>query len=335
MKALLRSAGILCSFALSVAGPVSAATPLDAILTVDNTTTNPGDVARVRVVHNSPDAPAVDVWVNGGVAFANLPFAAVSDYAALPPGTYNVQVVPAGAVAPVVIDADLTVAAGTDYTVVASDLLAEIFPAVLVDDNSTPANGNARLRFFHGSPDAPAVDIALIGGPVLVAGAAFGDSATLEVPAGSYDLEVRVAGTTTEVLQLRGVALAAGSAYSAFASGLVAQGSADRTAYLGDGGRFRVDVTWQDFAGRSGVAKIVDSTGHTGLFWFFEPANVELLLKVLDGRDLNDAFWVYWGSASNVAYTVTVTDTVTGQPKVYQNGLGTFGSGGDVEAFPQ
>ena len=85
----------------------------------------------------------------------------------------------------------------------------------------------------------------------------------------------------------------------------------------------------------SGVAKIVDSTGHTGLFWFFEPANVELLIKVLDGRALNDAFWVYWGSASNVAYTVTVTDTATGEPKVYQNGLGTFGSGGDVEAFPQ
>lgn len=325
----------LCTLAFTSAS--EAATPLDALLTVDNASSNPGDVARLRVVHNSPDAPNVDVLVDGSVVLSNVPFGAISPYLEVPGGAYNVKVSPAGASAtgPYVIDADVALTNGTDYTVVASDVLAEIYPAVLVDDNSAPAAGSARVRFFHGSPDAPAVDIALVGGPVLIAGAPFGANATITVPAGTYDLEVRVAGTATEVLQLRGVAFADGGVYSAFASGLVADGSADRTLYLGDDDRFRIDATFTDFAGRSGVAKIFHTTSETGQFWFFSPENIELLIKVIDGRAVNGSFWLFHGSASNVQYTVTVTDTEADVRKVYTNPLGRFGSDGDIEAFPQ
>jgi hypothetical protein len=45
------------------------------------------EMARVRVVHASPDAPAVDVLVNDNVAFSNVPFTEISDYASLDPGT--------------------------------------------------------------------------------------------------------------------------------------------------------------------------------------------------------------------------------------------------------
>ena len=336
----MKSARTLLAFsllALTLAAASHAATPLNALLSIDNATANPGDVARLRVVHNSPDAPNVDVIINGGVALSNVPFGAISDYLSVPAGTYNVKVSPAGAAntGPYVIDADVTLTAGTDYTAIASGFLAEIYPAVLVDDNSAPAAGTSRVRFFHGSPDAPAVDIALIDGPVLIAGAPFGANATITVPAGTYDLEVRVAGTTTEVLQLRGLALADGVVYTAYASGLVADGSADRTLYLGDEDRFRVDATFSDFAGRSGVAKIFHTTSQTGQFWFFSPENIELLIKVIDGRDVNNAFWLFHGSASNVQYTVTVTDTVNDVQKVYTNPLGTFGSDGDIQAFPQ
>lgn len=183
--------------------------------------------ARVRAVHASPDAPAVDILVNGGVAFANVPFRAISDYAMLPPGTYNIQVVPAGATTPVVIDADVTVEAGKDYTVAATGLLASIAPLVLVDDNSAPATGNAHVRFIHLSPDAPAVDIAVAGGgPVIFGNVAFGGvGAYTPVPAGTYDLEVRLAGTATVVLPLPGIALATGKVYTAYAFGLVGDGT--------------------------------------------------------------------------------------------------------------
>ncbi|MGE0639949.1 MAG: DUF4397 domain-containing protein [Thermoanaerobaculia bacterium] len=336
----MKSARSILAFSLLVltfAASAHAATPLNALLAVDNATSNPGGVARLRVVHNSPDAPNVDVIVNGGVALADVPFGAISGYLEVPGGDYNVKVSPAGAsgTGPYVIDADVSLAAGTDYTVIASGVLAEIYPAVLVDDNSAPAAGEARVRFFHGSPDAPAVDIALVGGPVLIPGAPFGADATIEVPAGKYDLEVRVAGTSTEVLQLLGVEFAAGGVYTAIASGLVAQGSADRTLYFGEADRFRVDATFTDFEGNSGVAKVLGSTSETGQFWFFSPSNVELLVKIFDGRATNNAFWVFNGAATNVAYTITVTDTEQDVQKVYSNPLGTFGSGGDIEAFPQ
>lgn len=178
-------------------------------------------MARVRVVHASPDAPAVDVWVNGSVAFSNAPFNGITDYAALEEGAYNVQVVPTGATEPVVIDADLDLAGSTDYTVVAVGLLADIEPLVLIDNNSAPAAGKAHVRFVHASPDAPAVDIAVTGGPVLFSDIPFkGVGDYLPVDAGTYDLEARLAGTDTVALSVPGVALEEGIVYTIFAMGL-------------------------------------------------------------------------------------------------------------------
>ena len=178
--------------------------------------------ARVRVVHASPDAPAVDVWVNGAVAFSNAPFTGITDYASLEPGIYNVQVSPTGATEPIVINADLDLASNTDYTVVAVGTLAEIEPLVLIDNNSAPAAGKAHVRFVHASPDAPAVDIAVAnGGPVLFANVPFkGIGDYLPVDAGAYDLEVRLAGTSTVALSVPGVGLADGAVYTIFAMGL-------------------------------------------------------------------------------------------------------------------
>ncbi len=97
--------------------------------------------------------------------------------------------------------------------------------------------------------------------------------------------------------------------------------------------RFRVDVGWRDFAGNTGVGEAVSLTGDTGYFWFFNDDNIELIVKVLDGRAINDHFWVFYGALSNVQYTLRVTDTETGQFKDYTNSLGSFGSVGDTEAF--
>ncbi len=176
---------------------------------------------RVRVVHASPDAPAVDVLVNDGVAFSNAPFKGITPYASLAAGSYDVKVVPTGATSPVVISANLALEADKDYTVVAVGKLANIEPLVLVDNNSAPAAGKAHVRFVHASPDAPAVDIAVKGGPVLFANVPFkGVGDYLPVDAATYDLEVRLAGTNTVALEVPGLALAAGTVYTVFAMGL-------------------------------------------------------------------------------------------------------------------
>ena len=79
------------------------------------------------------------------------------------------------------------------------------------------------------------------------------------------------------------------------------------------GGRFRVAVQFTDpRSGALRAAQALPLTGDTGAFWFFDPANLELMVKVLDGRAVNGHFWVFSGALSDVAYTITVTDTVTG-----------------------
>jgi hypothetical protein len=180
--------------------------------------------AQIRVIHASPDAPAVDVWVNGSVALSDIAFAEITDYASLDPATYNIQVSPTGATEPIVIDADLDLAADADYSVAAVGMLDEIEPLVLMDNNSAPAAGKAHVRFVHASPDAPAVDIAVAnGGPVLFSNIAFkatGDY--LPVDAGTYDLEARLAGTDTVALSVPGVTLEAGNVYTVWAIGLAA-----------------------------------------------------------------------------------------------------------------
>lgn len=179
------------------------------------------DASFVRVAHLSPDAPAVDVWVDGSRVLQSVPFKAISDYIELTPGDHVVQVVPAGATDPKVIDATVTLAASTSYTVAARGLLASIAPSVLADDRSTQA-GNARVRFVHTSPDAPAVDITLTDGTVLFGDVSFTEAAEVTVPAGTYDLQVRAAGTSTVVLSFGDVALQSGTAYSVFAIGTLA-----------------------------------------------------------------------------------------------------------------
>lgn len=98
--------------------------------------------------------------------------------------------------------------------------------------------------------------------------------------------------------------------------------------------RFRVSARWRDFVGREGLGRAISLTSDTGYFWFFNGANVELMLKIVDGTDYNGFFWVYYGALSNVEYWITVEDTVTRKSRTYHNPLGTFGSFGDIEALP-
>jgi ELWxxDGT repeat protein len=100
-----------------------------------------------------------------------------------------------------------------------------------------------------------------------------------------------------------------------------------------NGGRFAVTAHWTDFNGNSGAGTAVALTGETGYFWFFAAGNVETVLKVIDGRSLNGHFWVFYGALSNVQYTLTVTDTVTGVVKTYTNPAGQFASVADTSAF--
>ena len=103
-------------------------------------------------------------------------------------------------------------------------------------------------------------------------------------------------------------------------------------------GRFSVEVELVDPGDMQRKAgKVVDSVGtdETGFFWFFTPTNVELAAKLLDGRGLNGKYWFFYGGLSDVEYTITLTDTVTGESQRYRNEAGSLCGGIDIHALPK
>jgi hypothetical protein len=92
---------------------------------------------------------------------------------------------------------------------------------------------------------------------------------------------------------------------------------------LGDE-RFAVTVAWGDFLGATGYGSPVPLTADSGYFWFFDPANVEVVVKVLNAcQEPYHRFWVFAAGLTNVEVTLTVTDRRTGQERTYFNPLST------------
>lgn len=139
------------------------------------------------------------------------------------------------------------------------------------------------------------------------------------LPAGTYELVVLVAdelGLPAEQTPVLG------------SRSFTVRGGAATTAVLD--GRFEVAVSYEDKGGVPGTARVmtgalpsdsevVSGSGETALFWFFSPDNTEMLVKVLDGCAINDRFWVFASAATDLAFTLTVTDLHTAEVRSYEN----------------
>jgi hypothetical protein len=89
--------------------------------------------------------------------------------------------------------------------------------------------------------------------------------------------------------------------------------------------RLRVEVHWENPRapfnnGVGTVASVATVSGdETGFFWFFDSQSIELVVKALDAQVINGNFWVFYGALTDVGYTLTVTDTVTGRSRTFVN----------------
>jgi hypothetical protein len=88
------------------------------------------------------------------------------------------------------------------------------------------------------------------------------------------------------------------------------------------GSRFAVTTQYILPDGTSGPGHIIPLTADTGAFWFFSGANLEMLLKVLDGCALDNHFWVFAAGLTNAQVVTTVIDTRTGAARRYVNPQG-------------
>lgn len=206
-------------------------TALVAVLALAPRGASAADSGRVRVMHASPDTPAVDIFVDGAKAVTALAFPNNTPYVTLPAGGHNVKVFvsPSNGTGSPALEANLEIAAGKDYSVLAVGEVGNGTLAlyVLEDDNSTPAGTNAHIRLIHASPDAPPVNVAVAGTSTNVfTGVAYRNFGPYTpVPAGTYSLDVNVNATGATVLTVPGLKLEARSVYTAVAVGLAGNGT--------------------------------------------------------------------------------------------------------------
>lgn len=179
----------------------------------------------LRVGHLSPDTPEVDIVIDGGIFLGNVPFPAVTDIQALPAGTYNVAVQPSIApgtfpIGPV----DLTLEAGTWYTVLAVDFLDNI-DALILSDDARPLATSAKVRIVHASPTAQDVDIYVVApgtdinavDPTLSAVPFKANTGYLALPEGDYEVTVTPTGTKDAAIGPAEISIENGGVYTAIA----------------------------------------------------------------------------------------------------------------------
>ena len=179
----------------------------------------------LQVIHASPDAPAVDIVVDGGVLVPGLAFPEATGFVEVPGGIYNVSVTVAGnpgaiAIGPV----DLDLIPGTRYSVFAVGELAAIEPLILTDDPRRVAT-NAKVRIVHASPTAADVDIYVtaVGAdinaetPTLENVPFKANTGFLSLPAGDYDVTVTPTGTKTAAIGPATISISDGGIYTAVA----------------------------------------------------------------------------------------------------------------------
>ena len=147
----------------------------------------PAPSTIVQILHASPDAPAVDVLVNGEAALTGIDYKDSSGWGDFDAGTYSVEVqgILPGGNAAVIGPADLTFEADTINTVVALNDVQNIEPIVLTQPDTAVSAGAARVWVLHAANNVQT----LVGGPVDVYVTAPDADLTAEAPLGSFNFK--------------------------------------------------------------------------------------------------------------------------------------------------
>lgn len=185
--------------------------------------------AGVRVIHASPNTPAVDVFVGAADTpsssvnnrvLQDVPFFTASGYLPVPTGTYFFDVVaPTVGYTPAIDVNQVKIDGSKDYTVLAAGDVSDGVEAFLFVDDNTVVQDKARIRVIHGYEDLT-VDVAAAGLGTIIDDFEYGTASTyFELPAGSYTFSLRTSDGKNKIITFPSVDLEAGAVYTAIATG--------------------------------------------------------------------------------------------------------------------
>lgn len=186
--------------------------------------TAPSKNADVRIVHASPDAPAVDIFLDTKPAVEGVKFKDATDFLQVPAGSHQVEVYAAGTkgTKEPVVKATLVVEGGKSYTIAAINKV-NMLELKAISNNTVGTPDKANVRVAHFSPDAPAVNVGPKGAAPLFTNLEFKTVSDYQALApGAYDLSVTTA-DGKEILGLPGTKVESGKNYTVLAVNTASQ----------------------------------------------------------------------------------------------------------------
>lgn len=197
--------------------------PYCSMCTSDYYRSMPTAPSYIRILHASPGAPAVDIYVNNTPIIRNLGYKQFSNYLPIVPGTYNIKVYAVGTTSNPVLSTNMFIPGVSILTIAAIGIFPNISLLTVADKSNVPlVPGKGEIRFVHLSPDTPAVDVTLPDGKVLFKNAAYKQiKEYILVDPGNYTLQLKAAGTDKIVLHVPNIRIRPRQYYTVYAVGLL------------------------------------------------------------------------------------------------------------------
>lgn len=174
----------------------------------------------VRILHASPDAPPVDVYLNDKIIARNLSYKQFTPYVSVAPGLYNLRIYPAGRITNPLINTNYNFKPDTIVTLAAGSQLSNIRLFSYEEPKLPSIPGSSYVRFIHLSPNTPASDLTNQTGKVIARNISFGGSSNYTpLASGTYTLEVSPTGTNSVALHVPNVIIRPGRFYSVYLVG--------------------------------------------------------------------------------------------------------------------
>lgn len=195
--------------------------------------------AHVRILHASPDTPAVDVYANGRLLVKRLRFKEFTEYLSIPPGKYNIRVYPTGSTQKPVLSTNFEILDGKIYTIAAIGKFPDVSLMAIADPRRMIPRSKVLIRFSHLSPDAPAVDVGLKNGTNLFSNIQYKQTTQyIEAEPGLYNFVIKLAGTDKQVLLVPNIHLRPNRMYTIYAVGLASGNPSLQALIALDGGTY-------------------------------------------------------------------------------------------------